>query len=104
MLQSSFHLDGALDIDATSIHLPRQANYRLPTTWAVQGHLKRLFVPFSSIFQDLDDRRNDLARLFNDHHVPFTNVFSPNLISVVECGPGNGRSADQYRIKIGDRS
>ena len=55
------------------------------------------------MFLDADDVRDDLARLFHDHHVTDADVLAFDFLGIVQAGSADRGAGQLDRFQIRDR-
>ncbi len=75
----------------------------MPQTGQVGGMSYSRSSPVRLSGERPNDLRDDVAGLLEDHVIADPDVLAPDLVEVVERGPGDGRAGDLRRPEVGDR-
>src|SRR5690606_29507291 len=70
--------------------------------WAAGGHAERSAAAPAGFGDALDDLGDDVARALDAHAVPHAHVPAPDLLPVVQGGPGYGHAAHVHAPEQGD--
>ncbi len=84
-------------------HFPRRPDHWPAAGWATLGHLELLLLPGAPLGDGFHHLWDHLAGPADDDPIPDADVLAPDLVLVVEGGPGDGGSGDLHRLEDGYR-
>src|SRR5215471_2103028 len=101
MIQPFKKLRRTITVDAVRHCLAFFVDNRLMAGWALIRIVERLFFACSLLQDRADNLRDYVARALDHHHVADSNIFSADVVFVVEGSKLDSHAAEFYRFQDG---